>query len=107
VDHVYISGKITGDPDFRKKFKERELMLKRCGYNPVNPTNYDEAIKRFYGHEPTYEEYLEYDLKLLSMCDKINFLPNYKDSKGAMIEKEYAIKNGIPEIIVKELPRKW
>ena len=36
---VYISGKITGDPDYRGKFSTAESRLKAAGHIVLNPAN--------------------------------------------------------------------
>lgn len=43
-----------------------------------------------------YERYLEMDLQILDRCDACFLLPNYKNSKGALIEVEHCKKQGIP-----------
>jgi hypothetical protein len=43
-----------------------------------------------------YDRYLEMDLKILSKCDAVFLLPNYKSSKGAQIEIDFCNDREIP-----------
>ena len=36
---IYISGKITGQKDFKQRFSEAEQMLTEKGYEVVNPVS--------------------------------------------------------------------
>ena len=95
---VYISGRITGLPEklYMKYFADAEHKLTRMGYKPYNPT------KR--GIVPGYkwEDYMKEDIKVLCDCDAIYLLPNWMDSRGAVMEHDIAKKLGIPTIEVYE-----
>lgn len=82
---IYISGKMSGLPkeEYRTKFKAAEDRLKNQGHEVVNPAMLDE-----FGL--TYAEYMAIDTTLLSFCDAIYMLDNWKDSGGAHLEWEYA-----------------
>lgn len=85
---VYISGKMTGLPQGRveKKFKDAEEWLRIEGYTPVNPSV-------MYGNPGLeYEDYMKIALAMLDVCDAIYMLSDWRDSKGAMREFEYAKK---------------
>lgn len=104
---VFISGAITGIEDYKEQFAKREKELKEMGYYPVNPVKIGERLKSQLRREPSYEEYLEEDLKILSDCDAINHLPNWEKSKGAIIEHKAAVKKGKTIVEIKILPRHW
>ena len=83
---IYISGKVTGLPKGRveKKFKDAERYLKIEGYVTVNPTVMDQ------NEGLDYEDYMHVGFAMVDICDAIYMLPDWKDSKGAQRELEYA-----------------
>ena len=83
---IYISGKITGDKDYKKKFDDAELYLRRFAafddsFEVYNPARLD------YG---TYEKNLLMDIKKIFECDAIFMMKNWMDSPGAMAEYHVA-----------------
>jgi len=89
---VYISGPITGHPYYKATFAYVEALLVRLGYDVVNPATIDEP-------EWDWEQYMQYDLAQLRGCDYIYMCNGWKQSKGACIEKRYAKRMGIPELV--------
>ena len=83
---VYIAGKITGCDDFVEKFTAAESKLRGEGYKVENP------IKN---KANSYKKYIDLGLKQLSDCDYIYLLSNYKESRGAKLELQYAETVGI------------
>lgn len=77
---VYLSGKITGDFNYRQKFNTMTEELLSYGYVVFNP-----AVLP-YGFE--YSDYMALDLLILSRCDAIFFLRDWKNSPGARLEIE-------------------
>jgi hypothetical protein len=84
---LYIAGKITGDPNYKEKFKYWEITMKKRGYNVVNPAWLPEE-----GF--TWEQYIAMSSAMLRECEAILFLEDWKDSRGAKIEHELAKKMG-------------
>ena len=81
---VYLSGKITGDIGFKKKFKEAEQKLKAKGHKVMNPAILPEGFE--------YEEYMAICFAMIDQCNILAFLPDWEDSPGAKREIEYAVK---------------
>lgn len=85
---IYISGKVTGDSGYIEKFKEAEKKVRQqykgCGV--INPVAVVQAISAATKESMTYGECMEIDLCLLEMCDAIYLLPDWKESKGAIME---------------------
>ena len=85
---VYISGRISDLPreQYMTMFRIAEEMLRKKGYEPVNPTRFFMCkyiwLYRLLGYRLT----LLYDLWLLMRCDHIYKLTGWRDSKGANIE---------------------
>lgn len=92
MNKIYISGRISSDPDFKEKFKEYANYIDNLypQYYTINPA---EVVL------PTlcdWEDYMCICLHLLKQCDAIFMLPDWKESKGACVEHETAIKMNIP-----------
>ena len=89
---IYISGKITDNPNYKADFEAAESALKIAGFQPVNPAE---------EHLPdgaTWADYMRQDIKLLCDCDAIYMLNGWRESAGAKIEHKLARDLGI-EII--------
>lgn len=82
---IFISGKVTGDPNYKEKFAKMEEELKGMDYIVLNPTILPEGLE--------WEEYMRITLNMLHICDAIIMLEDWEESKGAKIELEYATKN--------------
>lgn len=93
---IYISGKITGDKNYKYKFKVIEEYLIRAGYTVMNP-----AILPL-GFE--HEEYMKICVAMLEVCDAIYMLTDWEDSKGA--KEEYEIAKSLGKEILFELKTK-
>ena len=92
IKKIYISGKITDNPNYKADFEAAELALKIAGFQPVNPAE---------EHLPdgaTWADYMRHDLKLLCDCDAIYMLNGWRESAGARIEHKLARDLGM-EII--------
>ena len=84
---IYISGQITGLPyeTALQNFTDAEIKLKGMGFHTiVNPM----ALE--HNHDKSWEGYMKEDIKALCGCEAIAMLPNWKESKGAQLEKHLA-----------------
>lgn len=79
---VYISGKITGDPDFRRKFADAAKRVRVLGGVPLNPADLPGGMPR--------EKYLPICLAMIDAADAVLLLDDWKTSQGAKIEERYA-----------------
>ena len=85
---VYISGKITGDENYRAKFLEEENRLLSFGYEPVNPA----ALVLT---DVSWEDAMKIALKAMLLCEGVSLLPDWVESKGAIIEERLARELGM------------
>ena len=75
-------------------------MLKRKGHSIFNPAQIN-AYPEF-----TWEDYISVTKAMLKRCDAILLLPDWKDSKGANLEYEYAKKLGLSVFFsIKDIPK--
>lgn len=88
---IYISGPMTGIPDYKKNFNEAEETLKMAGWDVVNPAKIDDFLGDC---NFSYDELLKIDIALLDTCDGIYMLEGWENSRGALIEKLYTLQNG-------------
>jgi hypothetical protein len=78
---VYISGKITGDPDHKRKFDEAEEKLREMGHVVLNPTILPDGLE--------YDNYMDIDMAMVRACDVVALLPDWEESAGARAEMAY------------------
>jgi hypothetical protein len=86
---LYISGKITGDNDYRRKFIFAGIDLCAAGYNAVNPVLYVKP-------GTDWNAAMRTALKIMLDCDGVALLSDWLESKGAKIEAGFARELGIP-----------
>lgn len=102
---VYISGKMTGVPNYREIFAKHEEALKTLGNEVFNPVYLSDYIiaKNHIDPNKAFDEklrgiFLKEDIKALVNCDKIYMIPGWETSEGAQLERHVAEKCGIPVI---------
>lgn len=83
---VYIAGKITGDPEYREKFHAAEVRLRERGYTVLNPAVLPEGM--------THDAYMHICLPMLGESDAVYLLRDWRDSAGACMGRDEAIKLG-------------
>lgn len=94
---IYIAGKITGDPDYKKKFAAMAADLQTEHTAILNPAELPEGMAP--------EDYMRICFAMIDTADLVVFHPDYGNSRGACIEmlhcqytgKETRIWNGAKE----------
>jgi hypothetical protein len=84
---VYVAGRITGDPRYRRKFKRAARGLRALGFCVLNP-----AILPPAGF--SYAAYMRMTQAMLDECEAVALLPDWADSPGATAEYERAKETG-------------
>lgn len=82
MEKVYISLPITGLDinKCRERADRIKAALSRKGYNPISPFDI------YAGKNPTYEDYICNDLRVLMECDAVYFCRGWEMSCGCNIE---------------------
>jgi nucleoside 2-deoxyribosyltransferase len=86
---VYIAGPMTGLPDFNyPAFHAEAARLRELGYRVSNPAENQAQVN--------WQYYMRAAIRMMLLCDAVALLPNWKQSRGALIEHGIAIALGIP-----------
>ncbi len=87
---IFISGKISGDKNYKEKFAKAEEEIKKLWTTEViNPTE----IKLPSCCE--WEDYMKVCINLIDECDAVYFLKDWQESAGACTEMAAALKRNI------------
>lgn len=85
---IYLSGPMTGLPDFNyPAFNAEAARLRALGYHVENPAENPP--------QETWEAYMEVCIPQLLTCDTIALLPGWSESRGALWERYVASQEGI------------
>lgn len=87
---LYVSGRITGDPNWRSRFDAAAASLRAAGYEVISPS--DRAPET---DDAPWEYHMRRDIKALMDCDGVAFLMGWNDSRGACLEHMLASEVGI------------
>ena len=82
---IYIAGKITNNPNYKAQFAEAEKALREQGHITMNPAVLPEGFE--------HHEYMKICYRMIDVCGAVYLLENWRDSAGAVMEYDYAIKN--------------
>lgn len=85
---IYLSGKITGDEEYRGKFGNAQRSLELQGHVVLNPAVLPAGLDE--------EDYMRIALAMLDSADMMVCLPDWRESKGAMVEYELCRRIGKP-----------
>ena len=83
---AYIAGKITDEPNHKELFAKVEAKLTQDGWTVLNPCILPPTLRK-------HEDYMHICKAMIDVADAVFFLKNWRDSKGATMEFEYACKN--------------
>lgn len=85
---VYIAGKVTGleKAEVFKKFNESVSQLKKQGYITMSPA----VLASNGGFE--HSDYMHVCFAMIDVCDAVYMQKDWRNSKGARMELQYARK---------------
>lgn len=85
---IYIAGKITGDKRYKAKFAAAAKNLQAAGHVVLNPATLPAGLEQ--------ADYMRICMAMLDTADQVTFLPDYRESAGAMVEMDYCRRIGKP-----------
>lgn len=89
---IYISGPITGTPDYVERFMTAEKHLREEGWeNIINPV----VITSEFPEDTPWEQYMRKCIQVLMGADAIYMLKGWVYSRGAKFERYIACMLGI------------
>lgn len=86
---VYLSGPISGDPEYEEKFRAAEEALTSDGCTVLNPAKLSEAFPGL-----SERQYLQLAITLVTFADAVYMMNCWERSKGACIEYLLAKQSG-------------
>ena len=81
---LYLSGKITGNENYKADFTAARVKLEKAGYDVCDPTAFDLP------EDVSWVEAMKYDIREMLRCDSVALLSNWQESKGSCIEARLA-----------------
>lgn len=108
---IYLSGKITGDPDYENKFKKAAHVL-RTAYPAAKVFNpaweflgiSKKLEKSGISEDAAHEILVDMCTKIMEEYEAIALLPDWGDSCGAIAEFQTALRK---EMKVIRVPEEW
>ena len=83
---IYLAGKIAGDRKYREKFREAAKALEAEGHVVLNPATPPDGL--------TDADYMQISMAMLNAAELAVFLPDYRESRGAMVEWAWCQRTG-------------
>ena len=83
---VFISGPISGVPNYRERFAEAEAELRTLGHVVLNPAALPDGM--------TQADYMRLCFAMIDVADAVLFLRDSEKSVGSNLEHTYAIYTG-------------
>lgn len=80
---VFISGKITGDPNYKAKFDKAKQDLESKGCIVLNPAWMPAGLFD--------RDYMHMCIAMIDVADEVVFLPDWETSPGARLEWQYCV----------------
>jgi len=88
MDKVYIAGPMTGiENENREAFNGKALRILASGDIPLNPATLPAGLEQ--------SEYMDICFAMIRAANRLEFLPGWRSSAGAIAEFAYAKKLGL------------
>lgn len=78
---IYIAGKITGDPEYRRKFACAARQVEALGHIALNPAELPEGMAA--------ADYMRICFAMVDTADELWYLADAAKSAGARVEMQY------------------
>ena len=83
---IYLAGRIAGDGKYRAKFGEAAKAMEEAGHVVLNPATLPDGLDD--------ADYMRICMAMADAADLAVFLPDYRESRGAMVEWAYCQRTG-------------
>ena len=90
---IYLSGPMTGYPDYNKQaFAEATAQLRDLGFQVVNPHELKEPFLKMNDPDYNWRQYLARDISVLLTegIEGVVVLPGWEKSRGSLLELHVA-----------------
>jgi len=81
---LYLSGKITGNENYKADFADGRAKLEKAGYDVCDPTTFD------FPDDVSWIDAMKHDIREMLLCDGVALFSNWASSTGARIEARLA-----------------
>ena len=88
--YLYLSGKITGNENYRADFSAGREALEAAGFAVCSPV--DLGLPE----DVSWEAAMRADIREMMLCDGVALLPGWEVSRGACVEERLARDLGLP-----------
>lgn len=89
---AYVAGKMSGLPtdNVKEKFNFVANQLVQKGYHVINPLKMADPEM-----QKSWDEVVRSEIKKMLECDEVHLLPDWQESRGAMLERDIALRLGM------------
>lgn len=87
---VYLSGPITGVPNYWEAFEKVEDELTSLGWVVLSPAKNPQGL--------TLAQYMRIDFAMIDVADVVFLLPGWVGSQGSLLEYNYCSYTGKPTV---------
>lgn len=102
---VYVAGAYSGDVAANiAKAEQASIELIRNGWDVITPHKNTAGYEKYEDGHVTKYTWLEMDMNILSRCDLMYVLDNWKSSDGTKAEMEFAREHRIPIFMEETYP---
>lgn len=91
MNRAYLSGPMSGLPEMNyPAFNAEAERLRELGFHVENPAENPE--------QSSWEDYMKAAIIQMLSCEVVVMLPGWSESRGALIERELALRLGLKVI---------
>lgn len=91
---IYLAGRITGDPDYKARFRRAARKLETMFGPVLNPADLPDGLDN--------ADYMAICTTMINCADMVAFLPGWTASPGAALEHNYCAYIGKEVLYLKE-----
>ncbi len=95
----YSANETYSEQDHIKRAEQVSIQLIKQGFHVITPHKNTDGYEKYEDDKITFDTWIKMDINILKRCDGIYLFGDYKNSRGAMIELNYAFDNKIPVFV--------